>query len=83
MPSLKICKEEWKKRGYESLRDCTDYRGKSKTSETQKAGTSAKEEQRRTRGALAEAHTSIRGPMEKMKKGKKGKGLRRIASKSY
>ena len=45
MPSLKICKKEWKKRGYSSLRDCTDYRGKSKTSETQKAGTSAKEEQ--------------------------------------
>ena len=49
----------------------------------QKAGTSAKEEQRRTRGALAEAHTSIVGPMGKMRKGKKGKGIRRIASKSY
>ena len=49
----------------------------------QEAGTSAKEEQKRTKVALAKAHTSIRGPMEKMKKGKKGKGLRRIASKSY
>ena len=41
MPSKEKCAKEWKKMNYESMEDCMNY-GKAKT---QKAGTSAKEQQ--------------------------------------
>lgn len=46
MPSKAKCKMGWKKMGYKSMSDCMSY-GEKKMGKTQKAGTSAKEEQNR------------------------------------
>ena len=43
MPSITKCKN-WKSMGYKSASDCMSY-GKKKMAKTQKAGTSAKDEQ--------------------------------------
>ena len=42
MPSKTKCAKEWKKLGYSSAADCMNYK---KPAKTQKAGTSAKEQQ--------------------------------------
>ena len=52
MPSKTKCAKEWKKLGYSSIADCIDYK---KPAKTQKAGTSAKEEQDKIGWDMAES----------------------------
>jgi hypothetical protein len=67
MPSKKKCSAGWKKMGYKSMADCTGY-GKKKDT-TQKAGTSAEEEQLRTIGGMQSTEVG------RSKKSRKKRGL--------
>jgi len=52
MPDKKTCAKEWKKLGYSSVTACRNYK---KPAKTQKAGTSAKEQQDKIGWDMAES----------------------------